>query len=295
MTPQMAKAWAAANGLTLRYDADLEALKGLGATFTQLGIDDETAKYIAHSEGARHGLLTTWVHRALRLFLSDFDINGLLGTYPMHVLSKEQWRTLLEQAIPDGVEQLRLLDIGAGRGDATARLAELFAEVTVTETSRTMAKRLRRQGFRCIEGDITHLDEQDENFDVVSLLNVLDRCDRPLSLLAKVRTLLPPGGLLIVALVLPYGPFVYDGGQPRPPRERLPITCNAWEPASVEVIVDALLPLGFTLRAMSRAPYLSGGDARRALYELDDLIVILEATGDIPVVLQAPNASEKGA
>jgi SAM-dependent methyltransferase len=288
MTPKIAKEWANAHGLALRYDAALEALKGLNVAFTQLGVDGQTAEYIAQAEGARHGLLTTWLHRALRLFLSDFDINGLLGTYPMHVLSTEQWRTLLKQASPEGVTHKRLLDVGAGRGDATKLLAELFTEVTVTETSRTMAKRLRRQGFRCIEADITESMKEGEIFDVVSLLNVLDRCDRPLSLLAKARTLLNHGGLLIVALVLPYGPFVYDGGQPRPPRERLPITLKGWEQASVEFITSALLPLGFTLRAMSRAPYLSGGDARRTLYELDDLIVILEATGDIPVLSNAP-------
>lgn len=293
VTPEAATEWARKNGLSLRYAADLPKLHAAGAPFTQLALDQETADYIGSAEGARHGLFMTWAHRMMRGFLSDFDINGYLGTYPMHVLSTEQWRAVLP--ITGG----RLLDVGAGRGDATAKLAALFDETVVTETSHAMAQRLRKQGYQCIEGDIAAYDGQaahegavshgvhqdiEGSFDAVSLLNVLDRCDSPLSLLGVARRALKVGGLLVVALVLPYGPFVYDAGATRRPRERLPIQSHDFEVAATEFITTAILPLGFTVVTLSRAPYLSGGDAHQPLYELDDLIVVCRATGGVPLV-----------
>lgn len=278
MTPESAEKWARDAGLELRYTADLPKLHAAGSTFTQLSLDEETARYIGAAEGARHGLLMTWMHRMLRGFLSDFDINGYLGTYPMHVLSTEQWRTVLPHT--GG----RLLDVGAGRGDATSKLAGLFDETVVTETSHSMARRLRKQGYECLEGDISTRDDLDGKFDAVSLLNVLDRCDSPLSLLGVARRALREGGLLIIALVLPYAPFVYDGGAARRPKERLPVHSRQWELAAAEFVTTSLLPLGLEVVTLSRAPYLSGGDSHQPLYELDDLIAVCRVTGEVPLI-----------
>jgi SAM-dependent methyltransferase len=289
MTPDAARQWAESAGLRLRYNVDLPRLEELRTSFFQFGVDEGAARYIENAEATRHGRLVTWMHRALRFFLSDFDINGYLGTYPMHVLSTSQWRALLNDSGFGEQGGTRLLDVGAGRGDATSHLAQLFHETIVTETSSAMASRLRKQGYTCIQGDITERSNLDGNFDAVSLLNVLDRCDRPLSLLGKARTLLKPGGLLIIALVLPYGPFVYDGGQPRSPRERLPITSSDWESATSEFIRLALLPLGLELKAFTRAPYLSGGDAQKSIYELDDLVVVMKAGAEIPILEPSPS------
>jgi hypothetical protein len=50
------------------------------------------------------------------------------------------------------------------------------------------------------------------SFDVISCLNVLDRCERPLTLLSQMRDCIPVDvGRIIVALVLPYKPFVELG------------------------------------------------------------------------------------
>jgi 2-polyprenyl-3-methyl-5-hydroxy-6-metoxy-1,4-benzoquinol methylase len=49
-------------------------------------------------------------------------------------------------------------------------------------------------------------------FDVISCLNLLDRCSKPSSLLAEIKnSLVPVTGRLIVALVLPYQPYVEAG------------------------------------------------------------------------------------
>ncbi len=288
MTPEEARRWSEERGVSLRYDVDLLRLSAIEAPFVQLGLDDTTAAYIDQSRQARHGLFKTWLHRRLRHFLSDFDINGLLGTYPMHVLSAAQWHCLLDPLRKTHEPEGQLLDIGAGRGDATAPLAGLFESVMVTETSGPMARRLRKQGYECLHEDVTHNASLAHRFDAVSLLNVLDRCDEPMSLLGAARSALRPNGLLLIALVLPYRPFVYEHGQARAPRQRLPIATEQWEVAAAEFVTMSLVPLGLQVLCVSRAPYLSGGDAQAPLYSLDDLIVVCRARESIPLIGGAP-------
>ena len=60
--------------------------------------------------------------------------------------------------------------------------------------------------------DVNKWDEQisDSNqilkYDAISCLNLLDRCDEPVTLIRKIKNALTPNGLLIVALVLPFKP-----------------------------------------------------------------------------------------
>ncbi len=269
-------------GLELRYGCQLERLpKALRARFLQLGRDSSLDEYLERAERARHGGLMTALHRMLRGYLSDFEINGLLGTYPMHVLGTRQWQFLLDSASAEGglPTSARLLDVGAGNGDVSVQLAPLFAEVVTTELARSMAWRLRRRGFVCHRLDVAQRGVPDGPYDVIACLNVLDRCDRPLSLLGNLRAGLRDQGLLIVALVLPYQPFVYDGAGSRAPRERLALTSTDWESAAEQFCTRVIEPLGLSVASLSRAPYLSGGDARRGLYELDDLVVVARAQG----------------
>lgn len=49
-------------------------------------------------------------------------------------------------------------------------------------------------------------------YDVISCLNLLDRCDDPLHLLRDIRrSLVPDTGRLILAAVLPFQPYVEVG------------------------------------------------------------------------------------
>lgn len=266
-------------GLQLRYNLDSTQLP---FPFVELQPDAATLSYIERASRRKHGRFLTALHRFLRGFLSDFDINGLLGTYPMHVLSTEQWGQLLSST-----KRGSLLDVGAGRGDVTSCLAPWFEQVTVSETSQAMARRLRRLGYSVIEGDLAlpevHQALPASSFDAISLLNVLDRCARPLSLLNTARSLLRPGGLLLIALVIPYKPFFYQSGKTFPPYERLFIESEKMEEALLE-FTQTLLSLGFHIELSARAPYLSGGDAQKPLYELDDLIVLCRAGAEIPIL-----------
>ncbi len=58
--------------------------------------------------------------------------------------------------------------------------------------------------------------EEEGGFDVISALNLLDRCDAPASLLRRIRGALRPGGAarLLLAVVLPFKPYVEFGECP---------------------------------------------------------------------------------
>lgn len=70
--------------------------------------------------------------------------------------------------------------------------------------------------FRCLCAlRILGIDEWHQcgfQYDVISCLNLLDRCEDPLQLLRDIRrSLVPNTGRLIVAAVLPFQPYVEVG------------------------------------------------------------------------------------
>lgn len=245
----------------------------------------------------------------------------------MHVLSTAQLERILDSS-NRAAQQLgqpalpanragALLDVGAGDGHVTAQLAALphvdRNRIVVTEVSCVMAWRLRRRGYRCVRTDnlddidgsggdcMRHLEagQTRRHFELVSCLNVLDRCDRPRYLLHQLRSRLRPGsGRLLLALVVPYRPMVETRtfpahrrrtgaarlthttggpvrGSSRPPHERLHIGGRTWEAQCAAFIQHELLPLGFRVLACTRVPYLCEGDYCRPYYELDDAVVVL--------------------
>lgn len=253
--------------------ADLQRLGSFAQHFRELQVDEAWRADVNGLSEGRHGRLRTYAQRLARLYLSDFDANALTGMYRMQLLPPSAWRLLLE-----GHTGGRLLDVGAGSGDVTTALAPCFSEVEATEVSRGMARRLTKRGIRCHAVDLTEAPLSGAAFNAVSLLNVLDRCQRPRQLLRHCLQAIAPGGVFIVALALPYRPFYFDGPATPEPLERLecdPGAAGTWEDGARRFIERDLLPLGLRLQCFVRAPYLSAGDSARALYELDDVVAVL--------------------
>lgn len=253
--------------------AKLERLGNFAERFRELRVDDEWRAEAQALADGRHGLVRTYAQRLARIYLSDFDANALTRMYRMQLLPLSAWRELLGKRVGG-----RLLDVGAGSGDVTVVVRQCFDDVETTEVSRGMARRLRKRGLRCHALDLSEAPLDAPPFDAVSLLNVLDRCRKPRHLLRHCLAALAPGGTFIVALALPYQPFYFDGPRTPDPLERLecdPGQTGTWEDGARRFIERDLLPLGLTLEAFARAPYLSAGDSGRALYELDDVLVVL--------------------
>ena len=67
--------------------------------------------------------------------------------------------------------------------------------------------------FRILE--VGNWSDGDITFDVISCLNVLDRCSQPITLLhSMLRVLRPVTGRVMVAVVIPFSPFVEIGWPP---------------------------------------------------------------------------------
>ena len=258
--------------LDLYYDVDVASLSPrLRDRFVKLSRDAATDAFLAQAKHGRHSWWRTQLHRLLRQFMSDFDVNGLLDMYPLFVASTEQWRLLLG---PQPVR--RLLDVGAGSGNVTQTLAPLAETVVTTEVSRQMAERLRRAGFECHALDLAERELAGPAFDLITCLNVLDRTARPRRLLQRMHGLLRPDGRLLLALALPYNPFFFQGNTTPEPLERLACAEPSWEAAVNGLVERELEPLGFRVLTVSRTPYLSFGDAESGLYELDDVLLVCQ-------------------
>ncbi len=261
---------------SLQYGCDEARLSpDLRRRFVPLDLGDEGEAYLDHALSSRPGRAKTTLHRVLREWMSDFDADGRLDMYPMHLLGTSQWRALLGQ---DATR--RHLDVGAGSGYVTATLAPLAGETVTTETSRVMAQNLRRRGFRCHEADVAVTGAPEPKYDLVSCLNVIDRCARPRSLLSRVTDALVTNGRLVLATPLPLDPFVFEGPRSVDPEERLDVSGKTWEKAAIELVENVLLPLGLEVEALSRVPYLCRGDAQRELYVLDDALFVCRKSGD---------------
>ena len=213
--------------------------------------------------------------------MTNTDRIALEGTHMMHVLSTGQAARLF------GGERLggTLLDLGAGCGGVTQELAPIFDTVMTTEVSQNMASRLRERGFGCMHssgcGDLAaelraHYGGTLPEFRAISLLNVLDRCANPQSLLKSIHELMAPGVTqLLVALVLPFGPFVETPSGRVAPTERLPIEPNCcWETAVASLLRNVLTPMGFEVERVARAPYLDQCP-QCGIFELDDALLVL--------------------
>jgi SAM-dependent methyltransferase len=265
----------AVTGLKLRYAVDAPKLgERCAERFVRLDPDDDLTSYLDRAAGRRLGTWMSRWRRALGRVLSDFDANALVGAYPMHLLGTQQWRVLLGERVGG-----RLLDVGAGSGDVTAALAPLFNHVTTVESSRLAAWRLRQRGWESLYRDVVLDGVPSPPYQAVACLNVLDRCPYPAALLDRLLEGLSPEGQLLVAMPLPYGPMFFDGPAAVEPAERLPCEAQSWEVGARALVERVLLARGLEVTALSRAPYLSGGDATSALYELDDVVVVCRARG----------------
>lgn len=97
-------------------------------------------------------------------------------------------------------------------------------------------------------------------------------------MLRQITECLRPGGILLIALVLPYEPFVEDHAHKKAPSEELPVENGGWEVGVSSLWDGVLRPLGYSPLALSRVPYLCEGDMDTDYYALDDALLVLERT-----------------
>jgi len=193
--------------------------------------------------------------------------------YEMYLLNRDHWIKLV------GGHKQSLLDIGAGQGFITENAKGLFDSIYANELYTTLLRRLKKKGFKIIKGNLEEsVEHVVERFDVVSLLNIIDVCDKPISLIKNSIKLLKEDGLLIIADPLPFRKYVIHGGKFA--SEKLPFTHASWEESFALFYEEVLLPLGLEVVILTRLPYLSHSDAREGGYVYyDDMVVVCKRKG----------------
>ncbi|XP_065194520.1 protein-L-histidine N-pros-methyltransferase-like [Sycon ciliatum] len=266
------------------YQCTLENLNTtLAQAWYPLACDEGCQEFVRLSCSEASAIFLQLLYSILLTLLSPFmsrtSINGLLGRGSMYILSTNQASRLFHQAGMPSTQQKfgSLLDVGAGDGEVTKHLAPLFHHVYATEQSPTMRWRLKRANFTVLEED----EWGDRMFDVVSCLNLLDRCSEPQTLLRRVRQSILPGGFLLVGMVFPLSQCVEKGPKMADATERLPAcTSTHWEENVEKIVAEFFEPAGFQLRTLSRAPYLSKGDLSVSYYKLDEALFLFQTTSE---------------
>lgn len=114
--------------------------------------DDETKEFLSNCYEKSDYFFTQLLHSllitVLKMFMATTSINGLLHRGSMFVFSVAQFKTLIEfETAFQGIKMDSLLDLGAGDGAVTAKMAPFFNKVYATEMSGPMQWRLRQRGF----------------------------------------------------------------------------------------------------------------------------------------------------
>ncbi len=234
-------------------------------------MDQELEDFVASCErrplSRMEELLSTLLYR----FLPPYEVHGLLAMYPMHLMSEAQWKRVVPELLRGG----SLLDVGAGQGFVTERARGLFPDIVTAETSRSMVRRLRSKGFRAAHVDLSSgvSSFEPKSFDVISILNVLDRCARPRTLLSNAIDLLKDDGVVIVSDPLPIRQRVLEHGA-RPEERIATIEDASWERNLVDFYETAIRPAGLVPVLVTRLPYLSQEAPPEKLFVLDAFLMV---------------------
>jgi len=262
------------------YSVNLKLINSpeIRSKFQQFHNDSETDAFITSSFEQSDWIFTQLWYNFAKSILSWFycqtDINGMLNRGSMFVFSKEQF--LKMSKLDTNTKLTSMLDLGAGDGRPTQSMSSFFTETYTTEVSAPMRKSLTQRGFKVLEIDNW---VKPDGYDLVSALNLFDRCDKPLGIISDIHTSLKPGGFFIVALVLPFKPYV-ESVPTHKPSEKMDIKGEKFE-AQVESAVEVFEGLGFSLEGWARVPYLCEGDLNRPLYHLNNALMLYKKK-DLP-------------
>ena len=276
------------------YSVDLTKLSKskLRHKFIQFDCDQETQAFLANCDEKSNWWFTNCRNQVLKGILSPFmtitSINGFLNRGKMFVLSELQ----LTQLIPllnspneDHRDQARgenrlLLDLGAGDGNVTDKLSTFFDQTHCTEISPVMRKILARKRFKLLD-HLNWFENFDLKYDLIACLNLLDRCDQPITLLNQIKSRLKPNGLILIASVLPFNQFVENSpnGNNRP-SECIDINGANFEEQLMSLNEKLFEPNGLEVVKWSRVPYLCEGDIDHTFYRLSDSIFLLKVVSN---------------
>eukprot|EP01127_Copromyxa_protea_P001956 TRINITY_DN11858_c0_g1_i1.p1 TRINITY_DN11858_c0_g1~~TRINITY_DN11858_c0_g1_i1.p1 ORF type:complete len:302 (+),score=68.19 TRINITY_DN11858_c0_g1_i1:2-907(+) len=238
-----------------------------------LAQDEGTWQFL--QENPPSGYIMGMAYSTLIKLVPHTDALGILGIGKMHVLSSEHFSSIVTPHLKNFD---RVLDIGAGDGSVTQKMAPYFSEVFTTEVSGSMVTSLQSKGFTCVQTASPFTDPllSTTHFDCITCFNVLDRCDKPRSLLDGIHGMMDENTIAVLAVVFPFRPFVESLTGQQKPTEKIKIVEKTFEAHVNKFVSTVLTPQNLSVVSISRVPYISQGDSRHRLYTLDNAIFVLK-------------------
>jgi SAM-dependent methyltransferase len=89
----------------------------------------------------------------------------------------------------------RLLDVGCGAGSLLQAARENGWDARGIDVSASAVSHVRKFGFQVFHGELTEAQLQDEHFDVITAVEILEHLFDPFAVVSKVQQLLRPGGM----------------------------------------------------------------------------------------------------
>jgi SAM-dependent methyltransferase len=143
--------------------------------------------------------------------------------------------------------------------------------------SPVMKRLLVKKNYKIL--DVEKWSDEPGSYDLISCLNLLDRCEKPETILTQIKAKLKPDGRIILALVLPFSQYVETntvaGNDTHKPVESLNITGNTFEEQLLSLNKNLLTVHGLEVMKWTRLPYLCEGDLDLSFYWLHDVVMVL--------------------
>jgi SAM-dependent methyltransferase len=136
-------------------------------------------------------------------FTEEDLLHDYVAERPVRLESGVRVAAALARLVPSG----RLLDVGCAAGFFLEPASRHY-DVTGVELSPFASEYARREfGLRVLTGDITEVDLDGEQFDVVTMWNTIEHVADPLATVTAVATLMRPGGLFVMSTGDASGPL----------------------------------------------------------------------------------------
>ena len=127
----------------------------------------------------------------------------------------ERFYAKYADTLKPGTAGARVLDVGCGAGQVVGRLTEAGFEAHGVDVSEPNIERARKFSDRCVFYDGEHLPYEDNHFDGVGALNVLEHVEQPEAFIVELVRVLKPAGRLVISSPNFYRVFGFRDYHPR--------------------------------------------------------------------------------